>query len=40
VTPKELRSLDPPLEAVLNINTPEDLKQMQHEEKLRSGDYP
>jgi molybdopterin-guanine dinucleotide biosynthesis protein A len=40
VTPKELRTLDLPLEAVLNINTPEDLERVQHEEKLRSEDHP
>ncbi len=40
VTPKELRALDPHLEAVLNINTPEDLERVQHQEKLRSGDHP
>jgi molybdopterin-guanine dinucleotide biosynthesis protein A len=40
VTPKELRALDPPMEAVLNINTPEDLERVQHQEKLRSGDHP
>jgi molybdopterin-guanine dinucleotide biosynthesis protein A len=40
VTPKELRALDPPMEAVLNINTPEDLERVEHQEKLRSGDHP
>ena len=40
VTPKELRALDPPMEAVININTPEDLERVEHQEKLRSGDHP
>ena len=40
VTPKELRALDPSMEAVLNINTPEDLERVQHEGKPGSGDYP
>jgi molybdopterin-guanine dinucleotide biosynthesis protein A len=40
VTEKELRSLDPSMEAVLNINTPEDLERVHHQEKLRSRDHP
>lgn len=40
VTPKELRAVDPPMEAVLNINTPEDLVRVEHQEQQRSGDHP
>lgn len=40
VTPKEIRALDPTMEAVLNINTPEDLERLQHVEKLRPGNHP
>jgi molybdopterin-guanine dinucleotide biosynthesis protein A len=40
VTPEELRAVDPPMEAVLNINTPEDLERVERQEKLDSGDHP
>jgi molybdopterin-guanine dinucleotide biosynthesis protein A len=40
VTPEELRAVDPPMKAVLNINTPEDLERVERQEKLDSGDHP
>ena len=40
VTEKELRSLDPSMEAVLNINTPEDLERVHHREIVRSRNHP